>query len=162
MRIQESRASLGEIWKSRASLWGNTGGQLWDLGRFRCGSHLAREAGRNATLSSRSAAVCQKQPAPDDQAISMANSLNSTAARPKLGMLCPVAMSPGRPCVAQLSKTCSSQSPCQALSLLANTRPNAERGQGEGLLRPDSSVTALEADVSPFGPNICGPCIRRI
>ncbi len=39
MRIQESRASLGEIWKSRASLWGNTGGQLWDLGRFRCGSH---------------------------------------------------------------------------------------------------------------------------
>ncbi|PSD21357.1 hypothetical protein C7E15_00375 [Stenotrophomonas maltophilia] len=41
MRIQESRASLGEIWKSRASLWGNTGGQLWDLGRFRCGSHRA-------------------------------------------------------------------------------------------------------------------------
>jgi len=39
VRIQESRASLGEIWKSRASLWGNTGGQLWDLGRFRCGSH---------------------------------------------------------------------------------------------------------------------------
>ena len=22
---------FGEIWKSRASLWGNTGGQLWDL-----------------------------------------------------------------------------------------------------------------------------------
>ncbi|MPS43947.1 MAG: hypothetical protein E2597_07285 [Stenotrophomonas sp.] len=42
MRIQESRASLGEIWKSRASLWGNTGGQLWDLGRFRCGSHQSQ------------------------------------------------------------------------------------------------------------------------
>ena len=42
MRVQESRASLGEIWKSRASLWGNTGGQLWDLGRFRCGSQQAR------------------------------------------------------------------------------------------------------------------------
>jgi len=45
VRIQESRASLGEIWKSRASLWGNTGGQLWDLGRFRCGSHGADEGG---------------------------------------------------------------------------------------------------------------------
>lgn len=52
MRIRGIKGIFGEIWKSRASLWGNTGGQLWDLGRFRCGSHQF-PANQTAAIPSR-------------------------------------------------------------------------------------------------------------
>lgn len=76
MRIQESRASLGEIWKSRASLWGNTGGQLWDLGRFRCGSQRSHpwpgteDAGKSRARGPAIATRSQQRPRSGGSAIS--------------------------------------------------------------------------------------------